>query len=283
MSFKFDDSEEGFEASLDLFKSPPVNTAIYKREWISYRPISQITKGSPIQFSIPGTSSNYKDLKKMVLYVKVRIIKASGQAVKAEDIVAFSNLTLQSMFRQVDVSLQQQVLTSGVGLNYAYKAMLDVLLKYDEEPKETQIQSQLYFKDTPGYMDSTDGTGNVGMMQRKLMTEGGKYIELEGPIYADICQQDRLLVNGVQTDVKLFPSADNFVLMAPKDSEQYSYQISEAVLKVCQANLNPGVLISHAEQLKKTPALYPYMKSDVRTFNIQSGTFSFDIDDMLNG
>ena len=70
MAYKFDGSEEGFGAGLDLFKPPPVDTSIYKREWMSYRPVSQITKGSPIQFTITGTSSDYKDLKKMRLYVK---------------------------------------------------------------------------------------------------------------------------------------------------------------------------------------------------------------------
>ena len=133
MAFKFDGSQEGFEASLDLFKPPPVNTAVYRRDWVSYRPVSQITKGSPIQFTIPGTSSDYSDLKKTLLYVKVRIRKQNGQAITDEDKVAFSNLTLQSLFRQVDLSLQQQVMTSGVGLNYSYKAMLDTLLQFEEE------------------------------------------------------------------------------------------------------------------------------------------------------
>ena len=94
MAFKFEGSEEGFEGGLDLFKPPPVNTAIYKREWMSYRPISQITKGSPIQFTIPGTSSDYKDLKKTMLYVKCRIKKQNGSPITTNDSVGFSNLTL---------------------------------------------------------------------------------------------------------------------------------------------------------------------------------------------
>lgn len=284
MAFKFDNSEEGFDPSLNLFKPPPMNTAIYKKEWVSFRPVSQITKGSPIQFSFAGSSSDYKDLKKMVLYLKVRILKPTGAPITKEDNVGFSNLTLQSLFKQVDLSLQQNNLTSAVGLNYSYKAMLDTLLKYDEEPKETQLQSQLYYKDSPGFMDESsciDG-GNLGLLQRSNLTEDGQYMELEGPIYTDITQQDRLLINGVQFDLKLIPNSDAFALMSPT-SEQYSFEIGEAILKVCQAKLNPGVLISHAEQLKKSPALYPYMKSDVRSFNIQPGTFAWGMDDIFQG
>lgn len=287
MAFKFDNSEEGFDASLNLFKTPPMNTAIYRKEWVSYRPVSQITKGSPIQFSIGGTSSDYKDLKKMVLHVKARIVKPGGQPITEEDDVGFSNLTLQSMFKQVDISLQQNNLSSGVGMNYSYKSMLDTILKFDEEPKETQLQSQLYYKDTPGFMDSVsykDG-GNMGLMMRAAMTRTGDYIEMEGPLYLDITQQDRLLINGVQLDLKLIPNSDSFVLLSPVVGGlgQFSFEIGQATLKVCQAKLNPGVVISHAEQLKKSPALYPYMKSDVRSFNIQSGSFDWGMDDIFQG
>lgn len=282
MSFKFDNSEEGFDPSLNLFKAPPMNTAVYKKEWVSYRPITQLTKGSPIQFSIAGTSSDYKDLKKMALYLKVRILQPDGSPITENDDVAFSNLTLQSLFKQVDVCLQQNNLSSAVGLNYAYKAMLDTILKYDEEPKETQLQTQLYYKDTANFMESSyHDSGNLGLIQRGELTAKGNYIELEGPIYTDITQQDRLLINGVQLDIKLTPNADAFALMAK--GGDYSFEIGDAILKVCQAKLNPGVLISHAEQLKKSPALYPYMKSDVRSFNIQPGTFAWGMDDIFQG
>ena len=285
MAFKFDGSEEGFEASLDLFKPPPVNTAVYRRDWVSYRPVSQITKGSPIQFTIPGSSSDYKDLKKSLLYVKVRIKKQNGQSITNEDKVGFSNLTLQSLFRQVDLSLQQQVMTSGVGLNYSYKAMLDTLLQFEEDPKETQLQSQLYHKDSPGYMDDADPKegANIGLMMRSTYTAKGNFVELEGPVYVDICQQDRLLINGVQVDFKFIPSSDSFALMFPNGKENYTYEIGEAILKICQVKTNPGVMISHAEQIKKSPALYNYMKSDVRTFNIQPGSFAWGMDDIFQG
>ena len=285
MAFKFDGSEEGFERGLDLFKPPPVNTAVYKREWVSYRPVSQITKGSPIQFTIPGTSSDYKDLKKMMLYLKCRIKKQNGTPITKEDSVGFCNLTLHTLFRQVDFCLQQMGMTSGVGLNYPYKAMMDTLLQFEEDTKETYLGSELYYKDSANYMDDADPQkgGNLGLMERSSFTENGQYVDLEGPLYIDVCQQERFLVNGVQTDVKLIPSSDSFALMSPKGEKLYTYEIAEAVLKMCQVKLNPGVMVSHAEVLKKSPALYPYTRSDVRTFNIQPGSFSWGMDDIFQG
>lgn len=285
MAFKFDLSEEGYTSNLDIFKPPPIDTAVLKREWIPFRPVSQITKGSPIHFTIPGSSSDYKDLRSMMFYVKCRITKPGGEKITADDSVGFVNLTLQSLFRQVDVCLQQQIINTGVGLNYPYKAMIDTLLKFEEDPKTTQLQSQLYFKDTAGYMDTAspgDG-GNLGLLERNELTENGEYVDMEGNIFSDICQQERYLLNGVQLDVKLFPNSDNFVLMSPQGGTQYQYEIEEAILKVCHVKLNPGVVVAHAETLKKSPALYPYMKSDVRTYNIQPGSFTWSADDIFQG
>jgi len=284
MAFKFDGAEEGYTSNLDLFKAPPINTAVLKREWIPFRPVSQITRGSPIHFTIPGSSSDYKNLNNMMLYVKCKIIKPGGEKVTQEDKVAFVNLTLQSLFRQTDLSLQQQVVNTGVGMNYPYKAMCDVLLKFQEDPKESLLQNMLYYKDTAGYMDSDieDG-GNLGLLQRWQLTQDGQGVDMEGNIFSDFAQQQRYLLNGVQVDVKLFPSADNFVLMAPKGGVQYQYEIEEAILKVCHVKLNPGVMVAHAETLKKTPALYPYTKSDLRTFNIQPGSFTWSADDIFQG
>ena len=280
--FLYDRAEEGFEPSLNLFQSPPVNTAVYQREYVSYRPITQISRGSPIVFSIPGSSSQYKDLRKTILHIKARIRKADGTPVTASDEVGFCNLTLQSLFRQVDVNFQHKTLSSSTGQNYGYKSYFDTLLKFEIDPKLSQLQAGLYYKDTGGFMDeSSPSGGNAGLMERSSFTNDGEYVSLEGPLHLDICQQDRLIINGVQIDFKLLPTTDSFVLMCPSGSEQYYFEIGEAVLKVCQVKLNPGVLVSHGERIKQTPAIYPHMRSDLRAFNIQSGSLTWSADDLF--
>ena len=196
-SYKFDESEEGYRRNLNLFQAPPVDTAVFGREWISFRPVNQITKASPIHFTIPSTSSDYKDLRKSMLYMKCRILK-DGKPVTKENKVAFANLTLQSLMRQIDVSLQQQVINTTVGLNYSYKAMLDTLLWYAEDPKETHLQSQLYFKDDAEKIDATNPEtgGNLGLLERWQYTQNGQAVDLQGGLYIDIFQQDKLLING---------------------------------------------------------------------------------------
>lgn len=117
------------------------------------RPISIITGDAPIEFNIAAQNDlTYLDLKKSTVYVKVRIIKGSGDKIETTQEVASINLLLPALFSQVDVFVQNRLVSSSTG-NYSYKAMLQTLLKYGKSSKQTQFTSQLWYDDTPGFMD----------------------------------------------------------------------------------------------------------------------------------
>ena len=282
--YKFDKSEEIFQARLDLFKPLPVDTSVFKSEYVTYRPVSQITKGSPITFTIPPTSSAYKDLKRTLLHVKCRILK-DGKPVTAENKVALANLSLHSIFRQVDVSFQQNVITTSVGLNYGYKSILDSILYYTEEPKESHMGSAMYFRDdAEGINDPNPDLGkNLGLAQRWEYTKNGQVVDMEGSMFVDIFQQNKLLVNGVQVDVKLFPSMDKFALISGEEDAIYTVEIVESALKVCQVTVNPALILAHAQLFKTQKAVYNYSRSEIRTFNIAPGSQVFSTDDIFSG
>ena len=118
---------------LALFHPGAKERAIKEVKWINYRAVSQISNSSCIEFNISGTSSDYILLSKTRLYVQLRLLKADGTPVTNLDNVALVNLSLHSLFRQVDVMLNQKLITSSVGVNYPYKAILDVLLSYNHD------------------------------------------------------------------------------------------------------------------------------------------------------
>lgn len=74
------------------------------------------------------------------------------------------------------------------------------------------LQSQLFNLNTSGFMNDSDALprGNFGLFPRAKMSEDSAFIDLEGPIHMDICQQDRFLINGVQVAIKLWPNRDTF-------------------------------------------------------------------------
>ena len=74
MAFIMENSKEGYQPNLNLFTAAPVETATENVQWQEFRPTGQVTKGSSIEFAIPGRSSNYTDLKQTRLYVKAKIV-----------------------------------------------------------------------------------------------------------------------------------------------------------------------------------------------------------------
>jgi hypothetical protein len=276
---------ESHHEGLSLFQRPQEDTSTLSTEWVTYRPINQLTEGSALEFNIPSTSTQYLDLKRMHLHIKVKITKEDGTPIDQSgddaDSVGVANAPLHTMFSQVDLSLQQQSMNQ-VGPNYPYKAYLDML--FDTEDKQELI-NQMFVKDDGGVdMDISDPNSlNQGLFDRYVYTQSGNVVDLIGGLKLDFCQQDRLLLNGVPVNLKLWPSNDTFKLMAKDKSKNYKLKIMDASLKVAIVRVNPGVLIGHANALKEGSALYPYTRSVLKNFAIPAGQFSFTTDDLFQG
>ena len=285
----------GHNKNISLFYKPMIDDTILRREWIEYRPVGELSSNAAIEFNIAGNSTKYIDLKNTTLKIKCRILKADGtklpsSAVKgAESIpndskVGCVNLFLQSMFSQVDVSLQQIIISADISTRYGLKAYIDTILNYGTQAGETKLSSQLFAKDAGDLDDSNPITGtNSGLLLRQDKTEGSKYVDLQGPIYIDICQQDRYILNGVSINFKFWPSDIKFKLMSSNPKPEYKIDIQSAVLQVCMLELNPSVMVGHAEALKHQPARYYFEKSNIKTYAIATGQYSFTIEDLYQG
>jgi hypothetical protein len=282
---------ESHGEELALFQTPETNTAQLNVEEHLFRPVSQIgASSSYLEFHVPGNNSNYVDLSKTRLHVRLRIVKENGTDIGEDDQVALVNLPLQSIFNQVDVSLNQVPVCKLPQPLYSYKSYVDTLMRNGEEPKETQLQSQLWFGDTPGHMDNAKPTGmdedsgaNAGLANRWAFTVNSKLVDLEGSLHVDIFNQPRYLLNGVSLHIKLWQASNPFRLMASGNDPGYKVQIVDATLKITTVSVRPEIILAHNEALKKMPALYPYYKSDFRVFSVSQGNMNFMTDNMWNG
>jgi hypothetical protein len=91
------------------------------------------------------------------------------------------------MFSQVDVSIKGQKITSSVD-TYPYRAFFETLLNYGNDAQESHLTTSLFYKDTPGKMESIavkEPDANQGWLKRRNLTKDGEF-ELFGRIHADI-------------------------------------------------------------------------------------------------
>jgi hypothetical protein len=129
----------------DLFSLPPTMTSVERIYYDEQRSTSQLSGNEPIAFNIAAQNSlEYIDLKRSRLYLKARIKHANGNSLKSTECIGpFSNF-LHSMFSQVDVTIQNKLITSTT-THYPYKAMSQNMLSYGTDAKKSQLTSQLYF------------------------------------------------------------------------------------------------------------------------------------------
>lgn len=223
-------SNQSHPEELDLFSTPPTQGAYENIQWVDYRPVSQLKEDAPVEFVIPSCGSQYLNLKQTYLKVKARLLKMDGTELDMEDTVGPVNNIMHSLWSQVEVLAQQKMVSPATN-NYGYKALIETLLSYDANAKGTQLQASGFFKDTAGAMDATNPVtgGNSGLGRRFNLMFGSKVTDFIGPIHADLFQQDRLLLNGVEVQVKLWPARPTFTLMTDSRDTDYKIVIMEAI------------------------------------------------------
>ena len=282
--------------SLSIFVPPPVDNSIQKEYWVEFSPVAILSSGGVIEFNIPGNSLDYINLSKSKLHLKYIITKenvdpivdkrdpTSGKPTDDSDQVGPINFPLHSIFRQIDLSFNQKLVSPDVGVNYPYKAIIDLLLQSSDDMIHSQGQAGLYFKDQAGDMDAHSYTSsNVGLIERCIPTKDGGTASIEGCLYLDLgLEQKRAILNGVAINLKLFQATDEFRLMR-SGNENYKLKITSAILKVCHVSLHPSMIVAHNEALEISPAIYPFWRSDIKSFTVGTGSHTFMTDNIFHG
>ncbi|CAK1592647.1 unnamed protein product [Parnassius mnemosyne] len=203
---------------------------------------------------------------------KVRLVTAKSKVAPVKP------LTIPS---QLDVYLNQK-LVSPPNNTYAYRAYMETLLNYAPAAKQSHLTCSLWYEDTAGKMDSTDGK-NIGFVKRQELISESKEIEMIGHLHGDIFNQDKFLINGVEMSVKLVRSRESFNLIVGSNDVKFKVCITDATLIVRRARINPSVLLAHQKVLASTTAKYPITRAEVKVLTIPSGVQGKTLDNIFLG
>ena len=175
----------------------------------------------------------------------------------------------------MDVYLNDTLVTPSSN-TYPFRVYVDTVLSYGAEAKNTQLTSQLWYKDTAGHMDATsvDG-GNTWLIERQRHIAESRIV--------DLFLQDRIILNGVSVKIRLVRSKDAFSLMAGGQNPDYKVQIVDAVLFACKAVLSPTVQMAHIKALEKGTAKYPIRPVDCKVYSIPQGAMSHTHENLFLG
>lgn len=282
MSYIFEHSCLASKPELDLFSTPPTQAAIEEGIHTEHMPTTSLSDAGPIKFDVSGDSNYYLDLNASYILLEVKITKGDGTNIDAAADVGPVNLLAHSLFKQLDVSLNDIVISNASNL-YHYRAMLETLLSHNDESKKSQLTMSLYSKDKPGQMDKLDAD-NTGLAARRTITGTSKTVQLIFRPHADIFFQKRYILNGVDLKLKLTRNSDSTILMAPAGSA-FKLKILNASFFVRKVKINSGIQLDHIEKLDKQlkPANYPIRRVDMKSFNISQGSLSWNEENLFQG
>ena len=271
---------------LAIFDFPGHQTGIDNVQYVRHNPITKSDDDGIVefQFSTPGTNYFYPKFSKLCL--KCKVLKAGGVRCGTTDLYVPLNLLFQTMWKEVTVSLQGHPISSSSG-NFAYKSYLKSILR-EGSKRENYLQSQFYAKDVGdfhkvGYTKADEVISNGGMLLRLAWSKESKNIFMSGTLNDDFFETDRLLLPSVDINVKLVRNSDEFCIISPNDVDTFTIKVEEIFFKACVVKLSPPLYLSHVNVLRNTNALYPFLRTELKTHVIPSGQSQLEWDNIVQG
>ena len=112
---------------------------------------------------------------------------------------------------------------------------------------------------------------NRGLMTRWELGRDGQTIHLEGGLHIDTSNISQFLPNGLSFKLRLFPSRDVFALMYEELGDAYQIELTTATLDMQYIMPTSELLIGHHSAIQKSPAIYGFEKSNIKSWVIPSG------------
>lgn len=274
MAFLHPMSCECLKSELDLFSVPPTQTSIIAGQWVEYQPLSSLSTSGPIEFSISGSGEDYVDFSQSWLLLEAKVTKPDGSNLGANTAIAPVNNWLHSLFSQIDLSLNDTMVTTANN-TYAYRSYLESLLTFGSDSKESQLTSELFYADTVDKFDNPPTVANAGVNKgqdtRRKYVAVSSSVEMIGRLHLDAFNQPKLLLNGVDMRIRLNRSKNTFHLQYDPADGGFETQISKATLYIRKVKLNPKVQMAHIKALEKGTAKYPLRRVETKTFSVPAG------------
>ena len=279
------------KSEFEYFQPEPTQIQVERTSYTDHTPIAALQHGCAIEFFVPGVPQQYLDLSRSYLYVRAKITDATGGNVGGTVNVGPVNLTMQSLFSNVDVELCSTRVSDSNGL-YPYRAMLETLISYNEDAQASHLTSSIWKKDTAGQMNLLVSIGNpalnLGLKERTLMFLASNEVEMIGRPHADLFHQPKCIPQNCSLKLKLTPTRDEFRLITPlPEGEaaqvQYRVVITEARLCIRTLQVSPATVMAHEQVLMTTNMRFPIRRVTMKHLAIPRGQTSILHDNIYLG
>lgn len=278
--------DECMKNELNFFGDPITQNEVEDSKLVEFLPIQAIDPENSIRFRIIGNDRQYLDLKSSYIMMNIEFAKDNNAAIANTDIFYPINNFMHSIFNKINISFNNNLVATD-HTNYATRAYLQTLLNFDKNTQDSLLSASLWKKDTPGKFESLAESkateGNVGAKWRKelcVLTNDRGSVQLAGRLFVDLFAQDRFFPNNLDVDIELIQNKAHYPFYG---NVKINFKIKNISFFARKITLNKEVLNGIEKKFSNTPAIFPFVRSVVKTIPIVQNSTSIHQDNLFLG
>jgi len=252
-----------------------------------FMPVNSLTDNDeiPLEFLILGTPEKYIDLPEAYIHIQVQVVLKNGNKLPATVIVSPVNLFVHALFNQIDLYLNNTLVTKNSGM-YAQRAYIGTTCSYSDVAKDTWLQNEMWFEDEPGDpFDNVkiEGTKNGGLVQRNELCAESRVMDMVFKPHDDMFMQHKPIPPSTDVRLRMVRNSSEFCLMT-ETTEKIKIQITYACLHVRMLQLSHSVTLNHKESLLHNNHMkYSIERVNMNSFTIPANVLSYTKQNVLAG
>jgi hypothetical protein len=269
---------------LDIFSPPQIETATVEGKTVEYYPQHAIST-NPWEFLIPSHNSEYIYLPLTRLEGKLKVTSDANATLTADEDISTCNLLPASLFRQIEVYLNGELVSDNTTSTYPYKTMIETELSYGREAKMSHLIASNYIKDVPGTgkVDANEIANSTALKTRSEGIAKSKTFHFSTPLHVDMFACEKYLAPGCELKLKFIKNEDKFCIIA-KGTTKYKIDVSELRLYVRHITVNPKILAKHNDLFNKgNKPVYDFSTSKIKVQTVAQGALSAHFNNVING
>ena len=274
------ENHELASSGLALFDQPIIDSSLLQGKFITIYPSSVLQDNGPFDFIIPSDGQDFTDLPFTRLEGCIEILNLAGATLTDTDINAFVNLLPQSLFKQIEVSVNNTQIADLSTPTYAFKSYIETVLTYPKDAKETALLLEHFNKDTIDKENIFTLLNSISFNKRNQFAKKGK-IYFSMLLHIDFFHSTKLLLPGCEIKLKFIRNSDTFSLLG--DTLQAKIKFHELKLMIRRVTVEPTIASKIEDAINKTPAIYPITQSKIKTFLIPKDVRQERISNIFRG
>lgn len=235
----------------------------------------------------------YLDAKKGVKLVPT----VEQHAAKSIAQVSPVQFLIQSMWKDVELKMNGEIVTKNANLEYAYKAYIEKLLSYSPEALNTHQRAECYVPDYP-YDDDAPTTyagANIinwpnayrdtkNFHKRRELFCNDKPFSFSMALHTEINSIPTFLLNDIEYRFTFTRNSSEFYLTSGLNNTPDVYSVEFSEMQLCGRLMIPSIEIDKKFQhwVNKTDAVFKNIRTEIKSTVINSGRTNFQYTNIFN-